>query len=201
MTLLAALTAGSGVHWLSSTIVVIFMPRTPPLAFHSSIASSAPSRVETPNVGTGPERGASTATFSSLGACWQPMTAIISTNTMAVSDRKRFILTSLIKLFCERSFIRNVAKLYTPPINCQYVPFSHAGHFPLSGQQISPHFRQIAVPDLERGQKHRRNGHNHVHAVEILNAFVIFRCVRQQHHEPADDIDSLREGDQVPRPQ
>ena len=54
----AALTAGSGVHWLSSTIGSIFCFRTPPLAFHSSMASSAPSRVETPNVGTGPDRGA-----------------------------------------------------------------------------------------------------------------------------------------------
>src|SRR5512147_3128669 len=56
MALLAALTAGSGVHWLSSTTAVIFLPRTPPLAFHSSMASSAPSRVMTPNVGTGPDR-------------------------------------------------------------------------------------------------------------------------------------------------
>jgi len=53
MTLLAAFTAGSGVHWLSSTTGTIFMPLTPPLAFHSSMAKRAPSRVETPNVGKG----------------------------------------------------------------------------------------------------------------------------------------------------
>ena len=64
MTLLAAFTAGSGVHWLSSTMGSIFTPRTPPLAFHSSMASRAPSRVETPKVGTGPDRGARIATFS-----------------------------------------------------------------------------------------------------------------------------------------
>jgi len=36
------------------------------LAFHSSIASRAPSRVETPNVGTGPDSGARIATLSSF---------------------------------------------------------------------------------------------------------------------------------------
>src|SRR4029453_16070271 len=65
ITLFAALTAGSGVHWLSSTTVTIFLPFTPPLAFHSSTASRAPSRVDTPKVGTGPDRGANTATLRS----------------------------------------------------------------------------------------------------------------------------------------
>src|SRR4030042_3549913 len=41
MTLLAAFTAGSGVHWLSSTIGTIFLPSTPPLAFHSPMAWAA----------------------------------------------------------------------------------------------------------------------------------------------------------------
>src|SRR4030065_139105 len=68
MTLLAAFTAGSGVHWLSSTMASIFFFSTPPLAFHSSMASRAPSRVDTPKVGTGPERGARMAIFTTLGA-------------------------------------------------------------------------------------------------------------------------------------
>ncbi len=34
MTLLAAFTAGSAVHWLSATTGTTFMPSTPPFAFH-----------------------------------------------------------------------------------------------------------------------------------------------------------------------
>src|SRR5450759_2947184 len=68
MTLLVALTAGSGVHWLSSTMGVIFAPNTPPLAFHSLMANKAPSLVDTPKVGTGPDRGARIAILISVAA-------------------------------------------------------------------------------------------------------------------------------------
>src|SRR4030042_1357766 len=68
MTLLAAFTAGSGVHRLSSTMASIFFFSTPPLAFPSSMASRAPSRVDTPKVGTRPDRGARRAVFTTLGA-------------------------------------------------------------------------------------------------------------------------------------
>jgi hypothetical protein len=56
MTLLAAFVAAAASHWLSSTIGVIFLPRTPPLVFHSLMASRAPSLVEVRGIGPGERR-------------------------------------------------------------------------------------------------------------------------------------------------
>src|SRR5512136_3399538 len=91
MTLFAALTAGSGVHWLSSTTAVIFLFKTPPLAFHSSMARSAPSRVMTPKVGTGPDRGAKIATLMFSGSLAQAV-------NMSRTERASSVVTLIARI-------------------------------------------------------------------------------------------------------
>ncbi len=98
MTLFAAFTAGSGLHWLSSTIALMVLPpSTPPLwaLEYSSMASSAPSRVMAPKVGWLPLRGANTAILISVAAAGAAAPPQADTTT---ASSKRTLITLNVRM-------------------------------------------------------------------------------------------------------
>jgi len=70
-----------------------------------------------------------------------------------------------------------------------------------NGRRPPAYLGQLAIPDLERGQQHREKSDREVGTVDDYAAALGGRRrVGHDHHDSADDIEALREGQKVPGP-
>ncbi len=90
----AAATPICGLPWSSASITSIFLPSTPPLAFHSSAASLTALATSWPCLASGPVSGAPAAILIAFCACPEPasIAKAVAAATVQMAIRRMFVL-------------------------------------------------------------------------------------------------------------